>query len=627
VTLNKTTSQISAGHTDELVATVLPANATNRAVAWTTSNASVATVSSSGLVSAIAAGAATITVTTADGGKTATCAVTVVVSVTGVTLSPSTATIGIGQTVTLTAVVVPSNATNQSLTWSSSNATVATILATGASAVVSAAASGSATITVSTQEGNKTATCTITVATSARWVQTPTSASAASNFASVAVDSSGNIYAAGSIKGTGLFVFGDSASAAGACSSMNVLLVKYDSTGTAKWARTVAVGEGASAFTGVATDASGNIFAVGTITGSASYDFGGSVEATSPYAFGTSLVLVKYDASGTAKWTRTVAVGPGASSYAAVAIDPSGNLYAVGTILGDSQYGLGDGKTVAGTATSGKNALLVKYSADGATQWARSTQSGSGESGFMAIALDGAGDPYVAGRVAGTLAVGLGNAVTATGTGSLNALLVKYNAGGTAQWARTSFSGGNSSDLTAVAASGTDSVYVAGSINGHTANAFGAGVNVAGAYATGFNVLVLKYDSSGTAQWGQSVASASGLSRFASLALDQAGHLYAAGFLAGPGSYDLGNSIVATTASNGNEVLMASYDLAGMCHGAQTATTGSSASGFSALAPDSASNIYAAGTINGADAVDFGNSISATGAYPGGNNAVLVKYR
>ena len=443
----------------------------------------------------------------------------------------------------------------------------------------------------------------------------------------MATDSDGNIYAAGSIRGTDSYAFGNFVTVAGACTSINVLLVKYDPTGTAQWARTVAVGAGSSAFTGVVADASGNVFAVGTITGSSLYDFGDSVTASAQYDFGNNLVLVKYDASGKAHWMRTVIVGSGASAYAAIAIDPSGNLYASGTIGGNDPYDVGDGKTVAGTAASGKSALLVKYNAAGAPQWARSTQSGSGDSAFTAIAADGAGDLYAAGHVAGTAAIGFGNGVTATGTGTLNALIVKFDAGGAAQWARTATSGGNSSDFATVALGDADSVFVAGSINGHTPNAFDTGVNVAGAYATGPNVLLVKYDSSGAALWGQSVTSATGLSRFASLTLDGGGHLYAVGLLAGPGSYDFGNSMVATTAADGNEVLMAKYDSAGTCHGAQTATTGSSGSGFSAVTADSAANIYASGTINGADPVNFGNSKTATGAYSGGNNAVLVKFR
>jgi pectate lyase len=167
VTVSPTSSTITtAGGTVQLTATVAPSNATNKTVSWSSNNTSVATVNSSGLVTAIANGSATITVTTADGAKTATCAITVNISsttvpVTGVTVSPTSSTITTsGGTVQLTATVSPSNATNKTVTWSSGNTSVATVSSTG---LVTAVANGSATITVRTNDGGRTATCAITV--------------------------------------------------------------------------------------------------------------------------------------------------------------------------------------------------------------------------------------------------------------------------------------------------------------------------------------------------------------------------------------------------------------------------------------------------------------------------------
>lgn len=76
VTLDKETMNLTAGSTATLTATITPENATNKNLTWTSDNEAVVAVSD-GVVSAVAAGTANITVTTADGGKTATCVVTV----------------------------------------------------------------------------------------------------------------------------------------------------------------------------------------------------------------------------------------------------------------------------------------------------------------------------------------------------------------------------------------------------------------------------------------------------------------------------------------------------------------------------------------------------------------------
>ena len=77
VSLNKSTASIEVGETETLVATVAPSNASNQNVSWSSGSTSVATVSSSGVVTGVSAGTAVITVTTADGNKTASCTVTV----------------------------------------------------------------------------------------------------------------------------------------------------------------------------------------------------------------------------------------------------------------------------------------------------------------------------------------------------------------------------------------------------------------------------------------------------------------------------------------------------------------------------------------------------------------------
>jgi len=163
VTMAPTTVSVNAGATTQLIATVAPANATIQSVSWTSSNTAAATISSTGVVTGVAIGTATITVSTTDGLKTATCLVTVgntITAVTGVTLAPATASVNIGATTQLTATVAPANATNKTVSWTSSNTAVATVGTTG---LVTGVATGSAIITVTTVDQAKTATSSITV--------------------------------------------------------------------------------------------------------------------------------------------------------------------------------------------------------------------------------------------------------------------------------------------------------------------------------------------------------------------------------------------------------------------------------------------------------------------------------
>lgn len=142
---------LNVGESDNLTVTFSPENATNKSVTWSTSDSGVASVSD-GKVTAVAPGEAIITAKTVDGEKTASCSVTVLdnaVPVTGITLSQSAMELKVGESNTLSAILSPEDATNKSVTWSSSDPSVATVSANGLTASVNAINAGMATITAS----------------------------------------------------------------------------------------------------------------------------------------------------------------------------------------------------------------------------------------------------------------------------------------------------------------------------------------------------------------------------------------------------------------------------------------------------------------------------------------------
>lgn len=164
VTLDKTTATVAVDKTITLNATIKPSDATTKSVTWSTDNSSIATVSTSGVVTGKKAGTATITAKTDDGNYRATCKVTVTgtaatVAVTGVSLSSTSTSVAVGSTVVLTPTVAPSNASNKAVSWASSDMNVATV----SNGTVTGQSVGTATITVTTSDGQKTAICTVNV--------------------------------------------------------------------------------------------------------------------------------------------------------------------------------------------------------------------------------------------------------------------------------------------------------------------------------------------------------------------------------------------------------------------------------------------------------------------------------
>jgi uncharacterized protein YjdB/putative cell wall-binding protein len=167
VSINTPTVALTAGGaTYPLVATITPKNATIAQVAWSTSNAGVATVSSTGVVTPVSAGTATITVTTQSGVYTASSIVTVapevVVPVTGLTLDKTTLALTSGTTGTLTATLTPITATNKIVLWSTSNTAVATVV----DGRITSVGVGKATITATSQDGAYLASCLVSVSSS-----------------------------------------------------------------------------------------------------------------------------------------------------------------------------------------------------------------------------------------------------------------------------------------------------------------------------------------------------------------------------------------------------------------------------------------------------------------------------
>jgi hypothetical protein len=237
-------------------------------------------------------------------------------------------------------------------------------------------------------------------------------------------------------------------------------------------------GSGEDIATSVAVDGSGNVYVTG-------WSYGG--EATQ-----VDYATVKYDAAGVLQWVAEYN-GPGNSDdYAsALTVDNSGNVYVTGSSYGgaDTEY----------------DCAILKYSAAGVVQWvARYNGPGNGDDYCSKLAVDGAGNLYVAGTSAGE------------GTGS-DYVTLKYDPTGVVQWeARYNSTGYEDDWAVDLAVDGSGNIYVTGS---------GWAPGLGADYAT------VKYNAGGIPQWVARYDSPGNSYDYADgLAVDGWGNVYVTGY-------------------------------------------------------------------------------------------------
>ena len=168
VTLDQTTMELTVNGTGKLTATVKPDETTVKTIQWSSSDEAVATVGADGTVTALKEGSAVITAKC--GEKSAECTVTVkaeAVMPTSITMEPTKLSLTVGQKYTLIATILPENATDKTVTWTSDAPSIVDVAADGtvtakAAGTVTAKAAGTANITARAANG-LAVTCIVTV--------------------------------------------------------------------------------------------------------------------------------------------------------------------------------------------------------------------------------------------------------------------------------------------------------------------------------------------------------------------------------------------------------------------------------------------------------------------------------
>lgn len=170
IILNSTSLILEKGDETTLAVQITPEDATDKTLLWTVNDPTVASIDNSGKVVALKNGTTTIIVRNSDDTVKAECKVTVITSVVSVILNKNEMSLVMGQTEALIATILPEDASNKNVTWTSSNENVATISSTG---IITAINPGTTSIIVLTEDKSKTASCLVTVVSPTKVDYTP----------------------------------------------------------------------------------------------------------------------------------------------------------------------------------------------------------------------------------------------------------------------------------------------------------------------------------------------------------------------------------------------------------------------------------------------------------------------
>ena len=264
----------------------------------------------------------------------------------------------------------------------------------------------------------------------------------------------------------------------------------------------------------VATDAAGNVYLCSSF-----YPTGRLGTTTLTTQGSHDLYLAKFTARGDVLWVRAYG-NADADRAASLATDPSGNVYLTGSFTSATlRFG-------AHTLTNhGRSDLfLVKFDAQGQVLWARNPGSAAEEWG-ASVAVDGHGNPYLAGGFGGTLPLGSGALVT---RGDNDIFVARFDAQGNALWGRQ-VGGPRYESGGELAVAPTGEVSLAATLRGPVAYVDQQPVRVPGLS----DLVVVRYSPWGTVQWVRQTQA--GVQAYgAGVAVDARGHTYVTGFFQGP---------------------------------------------------------------------------------------------
>ena len=318
-------------------------------------------------------------------------------------------------------------------------------------------------------------------------------------------------------------------------------------------------------------------------------------------------------------------------------------VYAAGAQRGSHHYGTG---VHADAGTDYSDAVLIAYGHDGEARWVRTAGGASEGSIFRSVSIGRGGTVYAAGWSSGDGPVDLGGGVPLDlKTSATTAILVAYDSDGEVRWAasprweqwdpwgwsldrlpgeRSGAGRTATSAFRSVTVDWAGNVYAAGTQSGTDLYHYGEDVR-ARATARGSNALLVKYDFAGNARWARTIGSGAGSSTFLSVAVDDGGYVYAAGYQDGTDALGYGTGVIGRGDSKRTNAVLVKYAPDGTAEWVRTVTGSGSASRFVSIAVDSDGNVYVAGSQAGTGLFTYGAGMRIAGSSSGGN-PVLVSF-
>jgi hypothetical protein len=273
----------------------------------------------------------------------------------------------------------------------------------------------------------------------------------------VTTDASGNSYATGSYTSPTIN-FGTGTLTNAGPTQHDIFVVKYDANGTPQWSKTVGGANNDAAY-GCQTDASGNIYVVGSFA-SASIDFGSGALTNVQTGF-HDFCINKYDAAGNSLWSRSA---NGAYDDIAYSVAVSGaNVYVTGYYNSPTlQFGTNPVLSNPGNPTL--DIFVAQYSSSGVANWSN-TAGGPDDDIGRCITTDALGNTYVTGYFMST-SIGFGTTTLnncAVGTKEL--YVAAFNSAGTSTWSLSVGNTGDEFGYGIVSSANADMIYVGGMFN------------------------------------------------------------------------------------------------------------------------------------------------------------------